>query len=48
MDEHSRRRKKIREAILLRDLTPTETLEMGFGLVGFAAEFAGAADRARA
>ena len=38
--------KKKREAMMLRDLGPAETLAMGFDLIEFARAFAGAADRA--
>jgi hypothetical protein len=41
-----RRAKKRREAEMLRGLSPAETLRMGFDLIEFARELAGAADRA--
>lgn len=47
MKDAERLAKKRREAIMLRALTPAQTLQMGFDLIEFARSFAGAADRAR-
>ena len=47
MQPDERRRKKLREARMLRDVPPAESLEMGFSMIRFARELAEAADRAR-
>ena len=46
MKDAERRAKKRREAEMLRGLSPSQTLQMGFDLIEFARAFAGAADRA--
>lgn len=46
MKDPERRAKKRREALALRELSPAETLRMGFELMEFARRLAGAADRA--
>ncbi len=47
MDGPARLDKKRREAALLSETPPGETLEMGFSMIRFARRFAEAADRAR-
>ena len=47
MDPDDRVAKKIREARRLQGVPPAQTLEMGFGMMAFARDFAEAADRAR-
>lgn len=46
MKDAERLEKKRKEAVMLRELTPAQTLQMGFDLIEFARNFAGAADRA--
>lgn len=46
MEPDERVRKKIREAEMLRDVPPEETLRLGFSLSRFARKLAEAADRA--
>lgn len=47
MDPEARLRKKVAEARMLRDVTPRESLEMGFSMIRFARKLGEATDRAR-
>lgn len=48
MDSETRLRKKVREAALLRNVEPAESLRLGFSLIRFGRRLSEAADRARA
>lgn len=47
VDPAARLQKKLREARLLRDVSPEDSLEMGFQMIRFARRLAEATDRAR-
>lgn len=46
VDREERVRKKVREARMLRDVSPEESLRLGFSLIRFARRVSEAADRA--